>query len=56
MRLVLRELEQERYGPDQLGAIKCAQNDPLAAVGLDRDFVELRAGLTFGLGGDAGVF
>ncbi len=27
-----------------------------AAVGLDRDFVELRAGLTFGLGGDAGVF
>ena len=33
MRLVLREVQHERHGPDQVFAIKGAENNPLAAIG-----------------------
>ena len=33
MRLVLREVQHERHGADQVFAVKGAENDPLAAIG-----------------------
>ena len=33
MRLVLREVQHERHGADQVFAIKGAENNPLASIG-----------------------